>query len=79
MPSPSRFTNTARKLEDDLPSGELQRAFYRLQRLERALGYVIERVAALEGARGTAEGARGNGAAAGRASREPLIGGYVRG
>jgi hypothetical protein len=33
MPSPSRFTNTARKLEDDLPSGELQRAVYRLQRL----------------------------------------------
>ena len=63
MPSPSRFTNTTRKLEDDLPSGELQRAFYRLTKLERALGYVIERVAALEGTPGVAEAARKTAAA----------------
>jgi hypothetical protein len=67
MPSPSRFTNTTRKLEDDLPSGELQRAFYRLTKLERALGYVIERVAALEGTPEVAEAARKTAAAPRRA------------
>jgi hypothetical protein len=67
MPSPSRFTNTTRKLEDDLPSGELQRAFYRLQGLERTLGYIIERVAALEGAPRAAEAARETAAAPRRA------------
>jgi hypothetical protein len=75
MPTPNRFANITHRPEDppsddgapvDVLAGSLSRAFYRLTKLER---YVIERVAALEGTPRAAEGARGNVAAAGRASR----------
>jgi hypothetical protein len=73
MASSSRFASSTRKLEDPPSDGgqavNALRVFYRLTKLETALTYLIERVAALEGTARAAEGARGNGAAAGRASR----------
>jgi hypothetical protein len=72
MASSSRFAGSTRKLEDPPSDGgqavnALARAFYRITKLERALTYLIERVAELERAPGAAT--RGNGTAAGRASR----------
>jgi hypothetical protein len=72
MPSPSQPAAASRHTEDLPPEQAavaLARAWHRISKLERALGFIIERVRALEEAPGAAEGPRGNGAAAGRASR----------
>ena len=71
MASPSRSTAASRRTEDPPPTDQaavvLVRTWHRLKKLEAALTYLIERVAALEGTPGVAEAARKTAAAPRRA------------
>jgi hypothetical protein len=84
MPSPNRFANNTRRLEDlpsdggqavDTLAGANLRIFIRLNELEAALVRVTPRVAALEGLGAAEDGARGNGAAK---TRKPVDAPFVR-